>query len=271
MPLPTILNKIISRKHEEVSERSLKKPLDEVIRLAESNSPTRGFANRLFLRVEKQQVAIIAEIKKASPSKGVIREHFEPADIARSYERSGASCLSVLTDHDFFQGSDAYLQAAREACSLPVLRKDFMVDPYQIYEARMMDADCILLIVSALSDQQLNAFNALAQSLGMDVLVEVHGADELERALPLPGAILGINNRNLHTFEVSLENTFELLDSIPDGRLVVTESGIHTKNDVESMIEHNVKSFLVGEAFMRQEDPGQALNGLFGAYTSSTF
>ncbi len=266
MPLPTILNKIITRKHEEVSERSLAKPLHEVIRLAESNSPTRGFANSLLSRIEKQQAAVIAEIKKASPSKGVIREHFEPADIARSYERSGACCLSVLTDHDFFQGSEAYLQAAREACSLPVLRKDFMVDTYQIYEARMMGADCILLIVSALSDQQLNEFNALAQSLGMDVLVEVHGADELGRALPLPGAILGINNRNLHTFEVSLENTFELLDSIPNGRLVVTESGIHTKNDVESMIKHNVKSFLVGEAFMRQEDPGQALNGLFGAY-----
>ncbi|KEI72794.1 indole-3-glycerol phosphate synthase TrpC [Endozoicomonas elysicola] len=266
MPLPTILNKIVKRKHEEVSERSLVKPLDEVIRLAKNSSPTRGFADSLFAKIEKQQVAVIAEIKKASPSKGIIREHFEPADIARSYEHSGASCLSVLTDHDFFQGSEAYLLAAREACSLPVLRKDFMVDPYQIYEARMIGADCILLIVSALSDQQLREFNALAQSLGMDVLVEVHGADELERALPLPGAILGINNRNLHTFEVSLENTFELLGSIPDGRLVVTESGIHTKNDVESMIEHNVKSFLVGEAFMRQEDPGQALKELFGAY-----
>ena len=206
------------------------------------------------------------EIKKASPSKGVIREHFEPAEIARSYERSGASCLSVLTDRDFFQGSDHFLQAARDACSLPVLRKDFMVDPYQIYEARMIGADCILLIVSALSDQQLSEFNALAQSLGMDVLAEVHGIDELERALPLPGAILGINNRNLHTFEVSLNNTFELLNLIPDSRLVVTESGIHTKQDVESMVRHNVTSFLVGEAFMRQEDPGAGLRTLFGAY-----
>ena len=266
MSLPTILNKIIARKHEEVSERSHSKPLDEVKKLAEQSTPTRGFAQNLLLRVEKQQAAIIAEIKKASPSKGVIREHFEPAEIARSYERSGASCLSVLTDHDFFQGSESYLQAARDACSLPVLRKDFMVDPYQIYEARMIGADCILLIVSALSDQQLSEFNELAQSLGMDVLVEVHGADELERALPLPGAILGINNRNLHTFEVSLDNTFELLNLIPDGRLVVTESGIHTNHDVESMIQHNVKSFLVGEAFMRQDDPGEALSKLFGTY-----
>ena len=266
MSLPTILNKIIARKHEEVSERRNTRPLDEVKTLAEQNTPTRGFARNLLLRVEQQQAAIIAEIKKASPSKGVIREHFEPADIARSYERSGASCLSVLTDQDFFQGSDRFLQAARDACSLPVLRKDFMVDPYQIYEARMIGADCILLIVSALPDQQLNEFNALAQSLGMDVLVEVHGADELERALPLPGAILGINNRNLHTFEVSLDNTFELLNRIPDDRLVVTESGIHTKQDVESMVSHNVNSFLVGEAFMRQEDPGGALSKLFGSY-----
>ncbi len=266
MSLPTILNKIIARKHEEVSERSLSKPLDEVRKLAEQNAPARGFARNLLLRVEKQQAAIIAEIKKASPSKGVIRENFEPAEIARSYESAGACCLSVLTDRNFFQGSERYLQAAREACSLPVLRKDFMVDPYQIYEARMIGADCILLIVSALSDQQLRDFNELAQSLGMDVLVEVHGADELERALPLPGAILGINNRNLHTFEVSLNNTLELLDSIPTGRLVVTESGIHTQGDVKSMIQHNVKSFLVGEAFMRQDNPGQALKTLFGAY-----
>ncbi|WP_257295856.1 indole-3-glycerol phosphate synthase TrpC [Endozoicomonas sp. YOMI1] len=266
MSLPTILNKIIARKHEEVSERRNTRPLDEVKKLAGQNTPTRGFARNLLLRVEKQRAAIIAEIKKASPSKGVIREHFEPADIARSYERSGASCLSVLTDQDFFQGSDRFLQVARDACSLPVLRKDFMVDPYQIYEARMIGADCILLIVSALYDQQLSEFNELAQSLGMDVLVEVHGANELERALPLPGAILGINNRNLHTFEVSLDNTFALLNSIPEGRLLVTESGIHTKHDVESMVRHNVNSFLVGEAFMRQEDPGEALSQLFGSY-----
>ncbi|USE35606.1 indole-3-glycerol phosphate synthase TrpC [Endozoicomonas sp. SCSIO W0465] len=266
MSLPTILNKIIARKHEEVAVRSHSRPLDQVKTLAGQNTPTRGFAHSLRLRVEQQQAAIIAEIKKASPSQGIIRAHFKPAEIAKRYEASGACCLSVLTDHDFFQGSEHYLQAARDACSLPVLRKDFMVDPYQIYEARMIGADCILLIVSALSDQQLSEFNELAQSLGMDVLVEVHGADELARALPLPGAILGINNRNLHTFEVSLDNTFQLLNSIPDDRLVVTESGIHTRDDVQAMVRHNVKSFLVGEAFMRQKDPGAALSTLFGRY-----
>ena len=264
MPLPTILQTIITRKHEEVAERRRTKPLSEVIELANNNTPTRGFANHL--QTKQHRVSIIAEIKKASPSKGVIRQHFAPAEIAQSYERAGASCLSVLTDRDFFHGSEAFLQAARSACSLPVLRKDFMVDPYQIYEARMIGADCILLIVSALSDQQLSEFNAQAQSLGMDVLVEVHGADELQRALPLPGAILGINNRNLHTFEVSLDNTFALLEAIPPGRMVVTESGISTHSDVEAMVQRNVRSFLVGEAFMRQDDPGQGLNELFGAY-----
>ena len=263
MTLPTILQKIIARKHEEVAERRLIKPLPEVIELAKNNSPTRGFADHLQT---KQRVSIIAELKKASPSKGVIRQDFSPADIAQSYERAGASCLSVLTDRDFFHGCEAFLQTARNACSLPVLRKDFIVNPYQIYEARMIGADCILLIVSALSDQQLNEFNDLAQSLGMDVLVEVHGEKELQRALPLPGAILGINNRNLHTFEVSLENTFALLEAIPQGRLVVTESGIHTHSDIESMIQHNIRSFLVGEAFMRKDDPGQGLNELFGSY-----
>ena len=264
MPLPTILQTIITRKHEEVAERRRTKPLSEVMELANNNTPTRGFANHL--QTKRHRVSIIAEIKKASPSKGVIRQHFAPAEIAQSYERAGASCLSVLTDRDFFHGSEAFLQAARSACSLPVLRKDFMVDPYQIYEARMIGADCILLIVSALSDQQLSEFNAQAQSLGMDVLVEVHGADELQRALPLPGAILGINNRNLHTFEVSLDNTFALLEAIPPGRMVVTESGISTHSDVEAMVQRNVRSFLVGEAFMRQDDPGQGLNELFGAY-----
>nr|MDT0252873.1 indole-3-glycerol phosphate synthase TrpC [Endozoicomonas sp.] len=266
MSLPTILNKIIQRKHEEVAERSAKLPLKNVQPMASNAGPPRGFANSLYSRVNAGKAAVIAEIKKASPSQGVIREHFAPAEIARSYEQAGASCLSVLTDHDFFQGDETYLKATRVACSLPVLRKDFIIDPWQIYESRMIGADCILLIVSALSDQQLSEFNDLAQSLGMDVLVEVHSADELARALPLPGAILGINNRNLHTFEVSLDNTFELSGSIPKGRLVVTESGIHTRSDVESMINRNVKSFLVGEAFMRQNDPGQALNELFGAY-----
>ncbi|WP_067519051.1 indole-3-glycerol phosphate synthase TrpC [Endozoicomonas ascidiicola] len=267
MALPTILNKIIERKHEEVADRCFTTSLESMkVRATNTPDAPRGFARQLFKRVDNQQAAIIAEIKKASPSKGVIREHFAPAEIAKSYEAAGASCLSVLTDKDFFQGNEDYLQAARSACSLPVLRKDFMVDPYQIYEARAIGADCILLIVSALSDQQLSEFNALAQSLGMDVLVEVHGADELERALPLPDAILGINNRNLHTFEVSLDNTLALLNQIPDGRLVVTESGIHTREDVDLMINRDVRSFLVGEAFMRKDDPGSELKTLFAPY-----
>ncbi|MGB1270719.1 MAG: indole-3-glycerol phosphate synthase TrpC [Endozoicomonas sp.] len=266
MSIPTILTKIIQRKHDEIAERKASLPLDEIKSIAEACDSTRGFARQLHEKVDNQQSAVIAEIKKASPSKGVIREQFEPADIARSYERSGACCLSVLTDRDFFQGHENYLKEARSACSLPVLRKDFMVDPYQIYEARMIGADCILLIVSALTDDQLNNLNALAQSLGMDVLVEVHGADELERALRLPGALLGINNRNLHTFEVSLENTFSLLTFIPEGRLVITESGIHTNEDVDAMIARNIRSFLVGEAFMRQDDPGEALAKLFSQH-----
>lgn len=266
MSIPTILTKIIQRKHEEIAEHKASLPLDEIKSIAEACDSTRGFARQIHEKVDNQKAAVIAEIKKASPSKGVIREQFEPADIARSYERSGACCLSVLTDRDFFQGHENYLKEARSACSLPVLRKDFIVDPYQIYEARMIGADCILLIVSALTNDQLNNLNALAQSLGMDVLVEVHGADELKRALRLPGALLGINNRNLHTFEVSLENTFSLLSSIPEDRPVITESGIHTNEDVDDMIARNIRSFLVGEAFMRQDDPGEALAKLFRQY-----
>ncbi|MGB0360002.1 MAG: indole-3-glycerol phosphate synthase TrpC [Endozoicomonas sp.] len=267
MALPTILNNIIKRKHEEVTERSCNISLATIKEQALHNPDiTRGFAKQLYQKIENQQAAIIAEIKKASPSKGIMREKFFPAVIAKSYEIAGACCLSVLTDKDFFQGGDKYLQAARSACSLPVLRKDFMVNPYQIYEARAIGADCILLIVSALSDQQLNEFNELAQSLSMDVLVEVHGADELERALPLPDVILGINNRNLHTFEVNLNNTFELLSQIPKGRLIVTESGIHTREDVDLMIKRNVHSFLVGEAFMIKDDPGSELRNLFETY-----
>ena len=266
MAIPTILTKIVDRKFEEIKERRFVLSLNDVVVMAADASPVRGFARKLLEQSATGKAAIIAEIKKASPSKGVIREHFIPEDIARSYEQAGASCLSVLTDHDFFQGHEDYLKQARAACSLPVLRKDFMVDPYQIYEARMMGADCILLIVSALSDQQLQDFNGLAQELGMDVLVEVHGAEELERALPLQGALLGINNRNLHTFEVSLNNTFELLPAIPEDRLLITESGIHTSNDVKAMFDHNVNAFLVGEAFMRQDNPGNGLRHLFDAY-----
>lgn len=263
MSIPTILTRIIDRKFKEIAERKQQLSLADVKSLAINNSPSRGFAEKLIYQADSGKAAIIAEIKKASPSKGVIRKQFNPEAIAKSYEQAGACCLSVLTDRDFFQGHEDYLKQARAACALPVLRKDFMVDPYQIYEARMIGADCILLIVSALTDAQLQEYNALAQELGMDVLVEVHGADELERALPLKNALLGINNRNLHTFEVSLENTFSLLPEIPDDRLVITESGIHSTDNVDAMFARNIHAFLVGEAFMRQESPGKGLQQLF--------
>ncbi|KEQ17469.1 indole-3-glycerol phosphate synthase TrpC [Endozoicomonas numazuensis] len=263
---PTILNKIVERKREEVAERQTNLSMQEVIARARHTEGTRDFAKSLETRTENRQAAIIAEIKKASPSKGVIRENFDPVSIAQSYEQAGASCLSVLTDKDFFQGAESYLQEARSACSLPVLRKDFMVDPWQIYESRMIGADCILLIVSCLTDGELQEFSSTALDLGMDVLVEVHGPEELERALPLEGTLLGINNRNLNTFEVTLDNTFALLPQIPEGRKVITESGIHSVEDVDSMFSKGVNSFLVGEAFMRQEDPGRGLSNLFGKY-----
>ena len=266
MSTPTILNKIVLRKQEEIAERQRSLSLNDAIARSADAPTTRGFAKRLQQQSVAGKAAIIAEIKKASPSKGVIREDFQPAAIAESYEKSGASCLSVLTDKDFFQGSEVYLQQARNACSLPALRKDFMIDPWQIHESRIIGADCILLIVSCLSDGQLQDLSGLALELGMDVLVEVHDADELQRALPLEGTLLGINNRNLHTFEVSLENTFSLLPMIPEERGVITESGIHTSDDVEAMIAKSVHSFLVGEAFMRQDDPGQGLRDLFGKY-----
>ena len=266
MTMPTILNTIVQRKQEEVAERLKTLSLSDVQARAADADPVRGFASSLNQRSSQNKAAIISEIKKASPSKGVIREDFQPASIARSYEQAGASCLSVLTDKDFFQGSESYLQEARAACKLPVLRKDFMVDPYQIYESRMIGADCILLIVSCLTDTQLQEFNGIAQQLGMDVLVEVHGADELERALPLEGTLLGVNNRNLHTFEVTLNNTFDLLPKIPEGRQLITESGIHTTTDVDAMFAKGINSFLVGEAFMRQDDPGLGLKQLFDRY-----
>ena len=266
MSLPTILTKIIARKHEEVAKSSYYMPLDEVMAIAQDKEPTRGFARRLNAQAESGKAAVIAEIKKASPSKGVIREDFEPDSIAESYEQAGATCLSVLTDRDYFQGHDDYIVMAREACDLPVLRKDFIVDPHQIYGSRILDADCILLIVSALSDMQLQDFHGMALEVGLDVLVEVHGADELERALHLKDSLLGINNRNLHTFEVSLDNTFDLLPLIPEGRQVITESGIHTSEDVDKMFERNVNRFLVGEAFMRQPVPGEGLQTLFSRY-----
>ena len=260
---PDILKKILSRKAEEVADRKAKISQRELESRLATAPPVRGFVEAIEEAIEEGQAAVIAEIKKASPSKGIMREHFVPAEIAESYARHGATCLSVLTDIDFFQGSDEYLQQARTACSLPVIRKDFMLDPYQLYEARVMGADCILLIVAALNDSQLRELTDLAGQLRLDVLVEVHDREELERALELDTTLVGINNRNLRTFETSLNTTIELLDDIPDGRIVVTESGIHTREDVALMREHAVNAFLVGEAFMREPDPGQKLAELF--------
>ncbi|WP_285259991.1 indole-3-glycerol phosphate synthase TrpC [Halopseudomonas bauzanensis] len=263
MSLPTILENIVARKYEEVKENRARVSLDELQRLAASADAPRGFAQALRQRATAQQPAVIAEVKKASPSKGVIRENFNPAEIAVSYQQGGAACLSVLTDIDFFQGSTEYLQQARAACDLPVIRKDFMVDPYQVVEARAMGADCILLIVASLEDGQMAELNAAAVELGMDVLVEVHDGAELDRALRLDTPLVGINNRNLHTFEVSLDTTLQLLPRVPADRLAVTESGILTRADVELMLDNGVYSFLVGEAFMRASDPGAELKRLF--------
>ena len=223
----------------------------------------RGFERALRTKIAANQPAVIAEIKKASPSKGVMRENFNPAEIAGQYARAGAACLSVLTDRDYFQGHADYLKAARRACALPVLRKDFMVDAYQVYEARYWGADAILLIVAALSDAQLAELEVVALQLGMDVLVEIHDGDELDRALKLKSPLLGINNRNLRTFETSLQTTLDLLPRVPSDRLLITESGILSPSDVTLMREHGVHGFLVGEAFMRQPNPGQALQSLF--------
>lgn len=260
---PDILKKIIQRKADEIAEREQKLSLDDVRQRLEAAPVVRGFVDAIRSKLASGKAAVIAEVKKASPSKGVIRADFRPADIARSYEQGGAACLSVLTDIDFFQGSDEYLQQARAACSLPVLRKDFIIDPYQVYEARAIGADCILLIAACLSDAQMRELSTLAVELGMDVLVEVHDGDELMRMLPLNLPLVGINNRNLRTFETRLETTLELLEQIPEGHIVVTESGIHTSQDVALMREHGVNSFLVGEVFMRAEKPGEKLAELF--------
>ena len=225
--------------------------------------PTRGFLDALKAKQAAGLPAVIAEIKKASPSKGVLRQDFNPAEIARSYADHGAACLSVLTDIDFFQGADEYLQQAREACELPVLRKDFMLDAYQVYESRKLGADCILLIVAALADSEIRDLYGLARNLGMDVLVEVHDREELTRVQDMKLPMIGINNRSLHTFETSLRTTVDLLPMIPPGCMVVTESGIHTHDDVQLMLRHKVNAFLVGEAFMRVEDPGDRMGELF--------
>jgi indole-3-glycerol phosphate synthase len=258
-----ILNKIIATKRIEVAAALAIKPLASVEAEAAAQSAARDFVGAIRHKIACGQPAVIAEIKKASPSKGIIRPDFRPADIAKSYEKYGAACLSVLTDKDYFQGAPEYLQAARAACALPVLRKDFMVDPYQVVEARAMGADCILLIAAALDLKEMQDLEALAHSYGMAVLVEVHNGEELDAALQLKTPLLGINNRNLRTFEVTLETTLGLLSRIPNDRVVVTESGIIKPEDVALMRGHQVETFLVGEAFMRAPEPGVELARLF--------
>lgn len=260
---PTILRKILARKAEEVAQRSAQASLADLeVRIREQSAP-RGFVQALHSRVQNSEPAVIAEVKKASPSKGVIREDFDPQQIAVSYQAGGAACLSVLTDVDFFQGADDYLQAARAACELPVLRKDFTVDSYQVVEARAIGADAILLIVAALEDTQMRELAQTALEHDLDVLVEVHDRAELDRALDLELPLLGINNRDLHTFDTSLNTTLQLLPHIPSDRVVVTESGIHTVDDIAVMRDAHVHAFLVGEAFMRAPEPGEKLRELF--------
>ncbi len=259
-----ILEKILAVKRKEIAAAKQKRPLAALRGDAEQAGKPRDFAGALRSKIATGLPAVIAEVKKASPSKGLLRADFDPAAIARSYARHGAACLSVLTDEEFFQGSRDYLVAARAAGGLPVLRKDFMIDPYQVFEARAMGADCILLIVAALDDQTMLELERIAQDLGMAVLVEVHDAGEFERALRLQTTLLGINNRNLRTFETRLEITLDLLARIPPGKLVVTESGILVAGDVARMRSAGVEAFLVGEVFMRAADPGAALGELFG-------
>ena len=258
-----ILNKILAVKAQEVAQALSAKPLPKLRTEAEQAAPVRDFVGAIRDKIAAGQAAVIAEIKKASPSKGIIRPDFKPDEIARSYAAHGAACLSVLTDEQFFQGSAEYLQLARAACELPVLRKDFIVDEYQIYQARAMGADAILLIAAALSLSQMKIFESLASKLGMAVLVEVHDGEELEAALQLKTPLIGVNNRNLRTFEVSLQNTLDLLPDIPSNRIVVTESGIFGAEDVKIMLDQGVATFLVGEAFMRAEDPGVELAKVF--------
>ncbi len=263
MSTPTILKTIIARKEQEVALRQRSLKLPDAIARAKDLPDTRGFVAAIERRLHQGDPAVIAEIKKASPSKGVIRADFRPAEIAIDYAEHGAACLSVLTDQDFFQGHEDYLQQARDACALPVIRKDFMIAPYQIYESRVVNADCVLLIAACLSKHQMQELAGIAQEIGLDVLVEVHNREELEIALTLQTRLLGINNRDLHSFAVSLDNTYQLLPHIPADRIVVTESGIHTLDDVAAMRGHGVNTFLVGEAFMRAPSPGVELQKLF--------
>ena len=260
---PDILKRIVARKHEEIAESINRVSIDRVIELTKFVDNTRGFYNALATKTNNRQSAVIAEIKKASPSKGILCENFDPVEIAKSYENGGASCLSILTDRDFFQGDPQNLIKARAAVSIPVIRKDFIIHPYQVYESRAIGADCILLIASCLNDDELKDLSDIATSLGMDTLVEVHDHEELNRALKLDLPLLGINNRNLRNFEVTLQTTIDLLSKISDDKLVITESGIKTRQDVELMHQNNVFGFLIGEAFMRDRNPGQKLKEFF--------
>jgi len=258
-----ILKKILQRKVEENNERSQTVSLNDLVERCKTASAPRGFIQSMRNKIAAGDAAVIAEIKKASPSKGVMRENFVPAEIAKSYADNGAACLSILTDEDYFQGCTDYLIEARAACDLPVIRKDFIIDPYQVYEARAMGADCILLIVAALDDASLHGLLAQANQLGMDVLMEVHDEDEMRRALETDCELIGVNNRNLRTFETSLDTTLRMQTMVPANRLLVTESGIHTKDDVTMMRENDVHAFLVGEAFMKVDEPGEKLAELF--------
>lgn len=263
MTASTILRKILARKAQEVAARRSRCSLAALENQIADQTAVRGFTAAMQAQVARELPAVIAEVKKASPSKGVIRSDFEPTQIAESYQGGGATCLSVLTDIDFFQGSDEYLRRARAACDLPVLRKDFTVDPYQVVEARAIGADAILLIVAALEDSQMHELAAAAHQYQLDVLVEVHDRAELDRALELATPLVGVNNRDLHSFETRLQTTLELLPHIPDDRVVITESGIHTPDDVSLMRDSDVHAFLVGEAFMRVQEPGDKLRELF--------
>ncbi len=260
---PDILVKILNRKREEIIERSAKVSIEKLKQQCESADAVRGFITSIENKINNKQFAVIAEIKKASPSKGLLRESFKPAEIAQNYANHGAACLSILTDKDYFQGSEEYLKQARTACNLPVIRKDFIIDPYQVYEARTIDADCILLIVAALDDENLQSLFNLAHELNMDVLMEVHDKQEMHRALKTGARLIGINNRNLRNFDTSLDTTLSMLDMVNENHILVTESGIHNKDDVQLMRNNNVNAFLVGEAFMRAENPGAKLAELF--------
>lgn len=261
--IPDILKRIVARKHEEIAERSKRTTQRQLMAQINGSEPRRGFVRALRSKHSQGLPAVIAECKRASPSKGVLREDYQPADIAQRYESGGAACLSVLTDADFFQGHESHLIEARANCALPVLRKDFTVDEYQVVESAAIGADCILLIVGALEDSVLSQLQKMAGDLGLDVLVEVHDRQELERALSLDIDLVGINNRDLRTFNVSLDTTLELLNSVPDGVTIVTESGILAREDVTLMLDANIRSFLVGEAFMKTQDPGKTLHDLF--------